>query len=253
MRKVNYILPKSWKELTSKQLLFVAKLFCSDFAKRDFLFLTHAFAYFAKLKVKYVQSHQRYVVKSKGEKPYLITTSQLLGVLDRLHWLLDEITELTPLPMLRKAKAVHPRLYNTKFIRFLTAEIFYTAYSKQQKVEHLNQLCAVLYDRKNQSFDDGLVKKRARYFRYVSFYKKYTVFIWYSGFRWYVAQECPNMFEGEGTGDLSIKDHVKNMIRGLTEGDVTKNEKVTKNVQTWDALYELDAKVTAINKLKSKK
>ena len=40
---------------------------------------------------------------------------------------------------------------------------------------------------------------------------------------------------------IVIKDHILGLIRGLTEGDVTKTKTIYKT-DTWTALYELDAK-----------
>lgn len=251
MRTINIQVPTKWKELTNKQLLFVAKLFLSEFANVQFRFLTHALVKFGNVKIKKILIGA-YRLKLKKEKPFIISTSKMVSVVSSLQWILDEVTELHPLKQIRKAKPVHYRLYKTKFIQFLTAENFYVAYTDTKKEEYLNALIATLYQRPGKVFNDNLVKKRARYFKYVSLYKKYTAYLWYSGFRWYVAQECPNMFEGDSSGNVKIREHIMNMIRGLTEGDVTKNEMVTDKVDTWDALYELDAKVKQINEMKAK-
>jgi|GEM_PF-1316691 len=253
MRTIHLKLPTCYKDLSEKQLLFVAKLFLSDFAQRRFSFLTHALMRFAHLRVKRVLDGSRYEITMAGEKPFVIFTSQLFSVLEHLYWLLEEVTEVIPLGHIRGARPVHPRLYHTKFIQFLTAENFFMAYAQTRKVEYLNCLVATLYLRPGQSFDDHLVKKRGRYFRWVSLERKYTVYLWYSGFRSHVARQCPHMFDKSGDGEpVKIKEHVMNMIRGLTEGDVTKNAMVTNEVDTWDALYELDAKVKHVNEMQEK-
>lgn len=253
MRSVNIKLPTRWLELDNAQLLFVAKLFLSPFAETRHRFLTHALIRFAKVKIRKLFAGAQYLITIPREKPFLVSAGKLISILENLDWMLQEVTEVNPIKRIRNARPVNYRLYKTKFIQFLTAEIFFTAYSQTRKVEHLNNLVATLYLRPGQSFDDSLVKSRARYFRFVSIYKKYTVYLWYSGFRWYAAQECPNMFQkSEGAEKVQIKEHVMNMIRGLTEGDVTKNVMVTNQVETWDALYELDSKVKHINEMKQK-
>ncbi|MFK5855238.1 MAG: hypothetical protein QM503_03840 [Bacteroidota bacterium] len=252
MPSVNIQLPTKYLDLSNKQLLFVAKLFLSEFARLKFSFLTHALVKFGNIKIKKVLTGA-YRLKLPKQKPFVITLGKMMSVVDNLEWLLTEITEIHPLKSIWRAKPVNYRLYNTKFVQFLTAENFFMAYNSTKKEEYLNALVATLYQRPGHKFTDSLVKKRARYFRFVSLYKKYTVYLWYSGFRWYVAQECPNMFENESdSGEIQIKEHVMNMIRGLTEGDVTKNKKVTYKTDTWDALYELDAKVKHVNEMKSK-
>ncbi len=256
MRTVNFILPDSWIKLSSTQLIFVARLFLSEFAKQKFRFLTHAFIKFSGCKIKKTFKYNllihTYLLKMKGEKPFILSVNQLHSVVSKLDFLLDEITELKPLKKIRFARSCHYRLYKTPFIQFLTAENFYTAYRSTDKLSHLNELVATLYQKPSDVFNDSLVKKRARYFRWVSIYKKYTVFLWYSGFRYYLAQEYPYIFSNSSSGEeLKIKDHIMNMIRGLTEGDVTKNDKIF-FTDTHQALYELNAKAKHIEEMNQK-
>lgn len=257
MRSVNFTVPLNWAGLKSNHLRFVARLFLADWAKQEYLFLTHAFIYFSGL--KFIKKEQvksggkiMYWVKKKGEKPFGLRANQLHSAASNLKWLLDTVTEVKPLEWIFCRKPCHFRLYNTPFNQFLTAENFYTAFQVTKKTEFLNCLCATLYNLPGKTFDEDLVKKRARWFRFASMEKKYTVFLWYSGFRWYVGKECPNIFsKGSEGGPVKIKEQIMNMIRGLTDGDVTKNEDV-RQVETWDALYELDAKVKHANELKQK-
>lgn len=256
MRTVNFILPKKWIELDNKQLLFVSRLFLSDFAEQKYKFLTHAFMKFTNLKIKKSLSnglnHDDYILKGKKEKPFKLNVDQLRSAASSLSFLLDEVTEINPVAKIRNAAPCHYRLYNTPFIQFLTAENFYKAYSNTSKEDHLNKLLATLYLKPGICFNDRLVTENSKYFRRVNMVIKYSVFLWYSGFRWYVSKACPNIFSSGGSGtELDIKDHVMNMIRGLTEGDVTKSKSV-QNVDTWEALYELDAKAKHINDINNK-
>ena len=77
MRKVHFQLPTCYEDLSEKQLLFVSKLFLSDFAQRRFSFLTHALMRFAHLRVKRVLDGSRYEITIAGEKPFVVFTSQL--------------------------------------------------------------------------------------------------------------------------------------------------------------------------------
>lgn len=252
MRTVNFKIPKSWIELSPGQLLFVAKLFLSEFAQIRYKFLTHVFLKFAKLKVLKERDGKQFY-KLRGEKPFTLTSSMMRELAGKLSYLLAEVTEIKPLRKIRRAKACNYRLYKTKFIRFLMAENFYIAFSETKEKQHLNCLVATLYNRPGRAFDDKLIKRRSRYYRFVGITKKYTVYLWYSGFRWYVAKECPEIFSsGSGSaGPVKIKEHIMGMIRGLSDGDVTKNDNVLQ-VDTWDALYELNAKAKHIREIKSK-
>ena len=256
IRTVNFNLPSKWIDLSNSQLLFVSKLFLSDFAKNQYRFLTHALLHFSKCKIKRSFTHNlkgsEYLLRKKGDKPFRLSASQIHSVCSTLDFLLKEVKEVKPLRNIRDARPCHYRMYNTPFIRFLSAENFYTAYNKTSDIAALNSLVAALYLKPSDEFDDKLISQRSAYFRRVTIDKKYTVYLWYSGFRSYLSQTFPDIFDRSSTGsELNIRDHVMNMIRGLTEGDVTKNEMVQK-VQTTEALYELNAKAKYINETNQK-
>jgi hypothetical protein len=256
MKTINLTVPKDWNDLTADQLKFVARLFNSPWAQDQYKFLTHAFIRFSGLKVltKVIRMNKqiRYQVKKKGHKPFYLTSEQLRFSAEKLDWLLKEVHECTPLSRMGIARPVNQRLYATKFIQFLTAENFYIAYQTTQKREHLNALCASLYLLPWQKFSEDKVKSRARYFRLIPFQTKYTAYLWYSGFRYHISVMCGNLFSGKGSGPVNVREHIMGMLRSLTEGDVTKN-KLVEQTDTWEALYELDAKAKYINELNKKK
>lgn len=257
MRTVNFDIPTNWIQLSNAQLEFVSKLFLSEWAQVKYKFLTHALIRLSGLKIlnkktiRY-EGKTKYLVKKKGENVFAISPGQLQAAASKLEWLLDEVQEVKPLSHILFTHPCNYRLYNTPFEQFLTAENFYTAFQQTKDPQYLNCLVATLYLRKGQTFDENLVKKRSRYFRFSRLHVKYTVFMWYSGFRWYLSKECPEIFSKSGSGEpVKIKDHIMGMIRGLTDGDVTKNDLVQK-VQTWDALYELNEKAKHIREMKAK-
>lgn len=261
MRTINLNIPTNWIELSNAQLKFVSKLFLSEWAQVKFKFLTHALVCFSGLKIKNKKAIKsdgqlKYFSKIKREKVFALSPGQVRSAAGKLEWLTETVQEVKPLKKIGFAKPCNYRLYKTTFNQFLTAENFYTAYQQTNKVEYLNCLVATLYKMPWQKFNEDLVKKRSRHFKLSRLHIKYTVFLWYSGFRWYVSQQCPNIFSKGGSGEsVKIKDHILGMVRGLTDGDVTKNDAV-QQVETWEALYELDAKAKHIHemteKLKSK-
>lgn len=256
MRTINFILPQKWLDLSNKQLLYVSKLFIGNIASNDYKFLTYAFVKFSGLRIKRIVNNifeDDYILKRRGERPFKLTTKQVRASASNLDFLLKEVTEIRPITRIRRAKACNFRLYNTTFGQFLTAENFHTAYTQTLKVFFLDCLIATLYNKRKSKFDDSLVRKKAKYFRKVDLATKYSVYLWYSGFRWLIAQRFQDIFAGGGDSDQDIKiqDQVMDMIRALTVGDVTKNEDV-RNVDTWSALSELNAKAKAINEINSK-
>ena len=244
MNTINLNTPTSWIELNNKQLKFVSKLFMSEFASIQSRFLTHALIFFTKIKIKQVNSLS-YRLKVPKHLSFQISTSLLLSITNLLQWLLDEVTEIKPLRSIAFAKPVHYRLHNTNFEVFLAAENYYIAFEQTKDTVHLNNLIACLYYLPLQKFNEKKIVKRGKYFSFVPIHVKYTVFLWYSGFRYLVSNKCPDLFhsnkKSSNQAKLIIKDHILGLIRGLTEGDVTKTNNIYKT-DTWTALYELDAK-----------
>jgi len=244
MNTINLITPTNWLDLSNKQLKFVSKLFMSEFASARTNFLTHALIFFTKIKIKQVDSLS-YRLKVPKHISFQISASLLLTITSNLQWLLDEVTEVKPLRSIAFAKPVNYRLHNTNFEVFLAVENYYIAFEQTKDPVHLNNLIACLYYLPLQKFNEKKIQKRGKYFKFVPIHIKYTVFLWYSGFRYIVSQKCPDLFssnkKSSSQSKIVIKDHILGLIRGLTEGDVTKTNNIYKT-GTWTALYELDAK-----------
>ncbi len=244
MNTINLTTPANWLELSNKQLKFVSKLFMSEFASAQTSFLTLALIFFTKIKIKETGSLS-YRLKVPKQKSFRISASLLLTITSTLQWLLDEVTEIKPLRSIAFAKPVNYRLHNTNFEVFLAAENYYIAFEQTKDPVHLNNLVACLYYLPLQKFNEKKIQKRSRYFTLVPLHVKYTVFLWYSGFRYIVSKKCPDLFssnkKASNQAKIVIKDHILGLIRGLTEGDVTKTNNIYKT-DTWTALYELDAK-----------
>ena len=245
MRTVNIDLPKTWIDLSNSQLQFIAKLFVSDFSKYRNRFLTHAFIFLSQVRIIGKPFMDLYLLKIKGQKSFELPVSHLTSLANSLQWLLEQVTEIKPLKRILFSFPVNYRLHNTVFEQFLTAENYYIAFSETRQEKYLNMLVASLYSKQLLPFNSKRIKARSKMFWLVPLHTKYTVFLWFSGFRWYMQQQCPDLFkevtQGDSASKLIIKDHILSYLRGLTEGDVTKTKGVYKT-DTWTALYELNEK-----------
>jgi hypothetical protein len=248
---INLTIPTKWIELSNRQLKFVSRLFHSDFSREKNKFLAHAFLYFSGLKVYNGKKIGAHLVKKKGGKKFFIKTAFIAYGSSRLEWLLKEVGEIHPLKRILFSKPCSYRLYDTKFRQFLSAENWYEAFSQTKNVKYLNRLVATLYHSPGQSFNENKVVRRSWKYKFAGFETKYTVYLWYSGFRGYVGRECPDIFGSGSGGNVNIKDYIMGLIRGLTDGDVTKNESV-QEAATWDALYELNAKAKQAREITTK-
>ena len=251
MQNVDLKIPVSWAEITPDQLRYLAKLFLLYSTQVKAKFLAYALIRFSGLKV-IGKKGSGYLVRGRDSKKFTLTSRQVMNAMKRLDWLLSTVEEIRPLPRIMWTLCCHRRMYNTPFIQFLTAENFFMAYEQTRDMKYLRYLAATIYRNPGQRFNEKKVKRRSWKYSFVKDSTLFTIFLWYGGFRWYVAKECPHVFgRGGSSGGMKVKEHIMAMIRGLTEGDVTKAREVEK-VDTWDALYELDAKAKHSEELQRK-
>lgn len=256
--RIDLSLPTSWDQLKPKQLLFVSWLFLqgkerSDFLTRAFIFLSGLRPLQKSASINKKEKQFDYWYKHKFyKKAFTISQGVMVELVNRCKFLLEDVGEVNPLKRIRFARARDRRLYKSTFGEYLSAENWYFAYQTTQKEEYLDCLVACLYRPWWKRFDDSKVRKRSKFYRKVPIHVKYTVFLWYSGFRNYVKTRCPELFKetGEG-GKMNVRDHITGMIRCLNDGDITKNKLLMKS-PLWDALTELNQAMEAVKKLKSK-
>ncbi len=245
MSTLNISLPSKWLDLSNSQLLFVAKLFNSDFSKFRTQFLTLAFFRLSNARISGKPTADIFLLKIKGQKIFEMPISLLTSITNKLDWLLGEVTEVKPLKRILFASPVNYRLYNTTFEQFLTAENYYIAFSETNEMKYLNMLVASLYSLPLHKFNAKKISSRSKWFFLASVHSKFTVFLWFSGFRAHISNEFPELFDVSGNPKkkepINIKSHIMGFVRGLTEGDITRSDSVYKS-DTWTALYELNEK-----------
>jgi hypothetical protein len=148
--------------------------------------------------------------------------------------------EVHPLSRIGWAKACHFRLYNARFEQYLMAENYYFAYLETKNDEHLDNLISCLYRRPWHRWNAAKIQKRAKQFRKVDPSIKYTVFMWYIGFRSYVPKRCSSLFSGKKSKrKFNPREYINGMIHQLNNGDITIKAKLLKQ-SAWDALDELE-------------
>jgi hypothetical protein len=260
MRTVNINLPKAWSELSEKQLLFISKLFILDFSSDPYKFLTHVLVKIARIKIKSTFKNgillEDYIIRIRGEKKFRISTSQFHALAKSLDFLLEPVSGVNTLKSIRRRRPCNKRMYGTKFIQFLTAENYYLAFINTKETKYLRCLTATIYNKPNEPFKESLVSKNSFAFFFTSYVKLYAVYLWYSGFRSYLAIEFPYIFSVSKESDPGLqpkpKEYLMSLIRGLSDGDVTKNDHIQMQVNTMDALFELNQKAKEITELKNK-
>lgn len=244
---------KNWRELKRNELLFVAWLYTQGLSETDFL--TKAFLYLSQLSLvsdgSNVSGAKWYSHKSR-KSPFLIDHTLMVELVKQVDFLLT-ISEIQPIKWFKLARARHFRLLNASLDEYLMAENYFFAYSYTKDPIHLNNLIAVLYRCPWQGFKRELIPKRAKRFETLSLKEKYSVYLWYSGFRSYVPLRCPSLYKGKkASGKLNIRDYINGMMHNLNLGDATKNNKLLK-LNMWVALDELEQKAIDVERAKPSK
>lgn len=256
MKEIRLHIPQRMFDLNKDQLLYISELFSSGLAEREFLI--KAFIFLAEIRVMPYYSAPKsddVVLTHKKSKPFLLNAEQLALLSEKCRYLLTP-DEANPVRRFKRfALARHPRLYNTSFDEYLMAENYYFAFTQTQNFEHLDHLISVLYRYPWQRWNSAKIQKRAAKFTTLSMAEKYSVFLWYAGFRHYVSKRCNTLFSnkgGGGGGAFNPRSYINNMIHQLTNSDVTLREKLLKT-PTMGALDELEQRAIEAEKIRPKK
>jgi hypothetical protein len=241
-------LPSNFIELNPKQLRFVSWLFRIGYSEADFL--THAALFFSGLRLLSFKDPEpdgaRWFKHDSLEKPFLLEPEIVAQMAGKCKFLLDP-GEIKPIPWIRMAKARHYRLYNASFDEYLMAENYYFAYTMTKDPVHIDNLISVLYRRPWHRWNATRIQKRARIFQDVDFGVKYTVFMWYAGFRNYLPRRCPALYSGEkSSGAFNPRDYINSIIHQLSNGDITIKKTLLRQ-PALDALDELEQRAVAFN------
>ena len=243
-------LPKSWKELSAKQFLYVCNLMLNENTPTEIH--TKCFIYFTGITVlEHVNSGIWVCLHEK--KRFTISDYEVQYFAKNLSFLTETITEVTPLSEIAGYKHIHPRFEGCPFKQWMAAENYYQAYIYTRDDVFLDKLCAVIYSVDNpesdQSFDDRDTNKRSKKFKKVPLIQKLTVFVMYAGLKDRLTKEFPYFFQKIDTKTNEVTDrqppkmreHFSRMIYVLNGGNVGETEKVL-NADCWRAFDTLNYK-----------
>ena len=235
MKKFDIILPESWAELTDKQLLMVYRLFASDLSAAEVK--TLCMMKWNCLQVLASLPKKRFLIKRKREVVLL-----RLRQIQRATSVLDFLDSFAPTPVrisqIGKYRALPSDFEKVPFEEFLYVENLFQGYLNTQSDELLLQMAQVLYA------SDHVKPSKAHLV---------GIFYWIASLKKYFASQFPNFYKPATNTEANLlgssqpniyhqlRESTNAMIRALTGGDITKEERILK-MDTWRALTELDAK-----------
>ncbi|NDV96442.1 hypothetical protein D0T84_16195 [Dysgonomonas sp. 521] len=242
---LNLTLPKSWKELSEKQFLYVCNLMLWENTPTEIQ--TKCFLFFAGITVQeYLNDGTWICIHNK--KRFTISDYEVQYFAKKLSFLTDTITEVNPLQEMAGFKHINPRFEGCPFKQWMAAENYYQAFVYTKQDIHLDKLCAVVYS-SGIDFNDADTIKRSKAFKKVPMVQKLTVFIMYAGLKDRLSKEFSHFFQRVAVKSdqesarkpPKMREHFSNMIYVLNGGNVGETDKVL-NAECWRAFDTLNRK-----------
>ena len=245
MEVFNITLPTSWAELTDKQLMMVFNLFSRDLSSAEVK--TLCLMKWNRLRVLTSLPRHRFLIKRKGEPEVALSTRQT----QQATSVLDFLDSFAPMPVrierIGKYRALPADFEKVPFEQYLYVDNLFQGYLNTQQDELLLQMAQILYG------SDHVKSSKAHLV---------GIFYWMASLKQYFASLFTNFYKpapAKGEGNLlgnsqpdiysQLRDSTNAMIRALTGGDITKEERILK-MDTWRALTELDAKAKEAEELR---
>ncbi len=244
METFNIALPTSWAELSEKQLLMIYGLFARDLSAAEVK--TLCFMKWSGLKVLATLPCHSFLIKREKEQVVLCTRQ-----IQQANSVLDFLDSFAPMPVriarIGKYRALPADFEKVPFEQYLFVDNLFQGYLNTQSDELLLQIAQVLYA------SDDVKPTKAHLV---------GIFYWMASLKQYIASLFPNFYKpasamgeanllGSSQPDIysQLRESTNAMIRALTGGDITKEERILK-MDTWRALTELDAKAKEAEELR---
>lgn len=256
MSQVELTVPRSYAELSIKQVKYIAHLQLSGETAENIC--TKCFIGFSGIRPVAKVNDIYFFVKKKMKGFFSITSDQVAFFSKKMDWVNKSYAGIQP-PQIGRYLPCDKYMRDTNFIQYLEAENYYQAYLFKKEDVFLHKLMAVLYQR-GDKYNNSRIDKLAKYFKRRPMFEKHITLMWMVGLKTYFARKYKFLFartsaeDGEDDQEAlpDMAEIINNQLRILTEGDVTKR-KLVLSTNTVDALSELNEKCREYLELKNKK
>jgi hypothetical protein len=232
MRAIKITLPKSWNELTNRQLERLALLFSTTqpSAKFDIAVL------FILLDIKWWQ----YIEKAKIR--IVLWNVPMSEIRKNYDFIYTKNDRTSFLPFLKsKTKYLKPttyfppqdRIVNLTCDEFAVADDLHIKWRETKNIEYLHYLTALLYTNKKKrpDFDKNELHEKAKLFSKVPIEKLLAIEITYFGCKNNIVKRFPKAFpkaNPEASGTKNKKYGFGKVILSMAKGDLSKLETIKK-------------------------
>lgn len=251
---IDLTLPKSWKDLTNKQLMYICNLMLHDNTKDEILI--KSFLFLTSIKVLEQFPTGTWLCQ-RGKERFTIQEYEIQFFAKSTSYIVDQITEITPLSVMAGYKHINPRFEGVPFKQWIAAENYYQAFMYTKEESFLNMLCAVIYSW-GIEFNDSDTFKRSKKFRKVPYYMRFSVFLMYSGLKHRLSEQFTYFFQKVGIGNNqssqkppNMREHINNMLNVLDGGDMTKTGEILEK-DSWLAFDKLNRKAREVQEIEQR-
>lgn len=245
MEAINLIAPRNYGEMTEKQIRYVAALLIAGTPEETIW--TKCFIRFTGIKPLGDVNGDYFFSKRKLKGFFKLTVEEVNSFSKKMDFLTKSYAGIRPVSKIGKLKPCDELLCDTTFLQYLEAENYYQKYLYTKDVNYLNALISTLYQ-KGKDYDNSLTSKRAKYIdKHATEVDELIVLMWMVGVKDYFSKKFKYLFkriESDENNDIAPDMYriIQDQVRMLSDGDVTKRNKVLKS-NTWDALDEMDSKI----------
>ena len=257
METINLTVPRNYSEMTEKQIRYVAALQIFGSSEEDIR--TKCFIRFSGIRPLFLHK-EKYWFKKKGlKKPFAMSVGEVHAFSKNMDWLTKRYVGISPCAKIGKYAPCDKLFRDITFLQYLDAENYYQAFLFKKEEKYLDKLIGTLYQ-PGKDYSNSLTEERAKYFaRKASDEERLICLMWMIGVKEHFSRKFRFLFkrmdadeDEEPTTAPDMYGIMQAQIRVLTEGDITKREKVLQSL-TWDALHELNEKIREAEELKKKK
>ena len=238
-KELNFTFPKSWAELTQKQLKAVLVFLSTYPATTALVRIT---CYFANLvivkKVGNGQFSCRLATHS-GVHTIVISSVEVAAMTEALEWVLQPGDTPVILEELHGRKSIDAELHGVDFETYIALDNLYQGYLMSNDDNAVCEMANLIYPPNVK--DDG-DWDRVENITELKPYELFSICQWFTQVKMLFAKSFPNFFKPVGgSSECSMVDVMNAEILALTGGDITKEDEVL-HKDTWRALTYLDAK-----------
>lgn len=235
---INLTIPKSWQDLSDKQLRYVYRLLNRNYTLTQIK--TMCLLRWGRMKVLRREGAV-FIVRHHGQL-FPISALQISEAVQSLDWLGDFPRNPVRLSRIGIYRPVRADFQNVSFGDFLALDNLYQGFLQTQDPALLHDMALIMYQTRHI---------------HLSKVEQINIFYWFTSLKRWFANMFTHFFRMEKADVnsptvLSFKELQQNMntqIRALTGGDITKEREVLA-MDCWRALTELEAKAIDYEEMK---